>query len=194
MACIDDILTFWFDDPDVADSEYGKQRKVWFVKNPAFDQEIIDRFLSTYEQAIAGHLDDWQKTPSGCLALLIVLDQFSRNMFRGTPRAFAADAKALAVAKDAIAKGFDRQVEPFKRIFFYLPLEHSENLGDQHHSVLLYQQLGDAHGDLANVLEYAIRHREVIERFGRFPHRNAILGRESTLEEIEFLKQPGSSF
>jgi uncharacterized protein (DUF924 family) len=194
MTHINDVLTFWFGDPNVANSGYGQQRKEWFVKNSAFDQEIVDRFLPTYEQAIAGHLDDWQQSPLGSLALAIVLDQFPRNMFRGTPRAFAADAKARTVAQGAIARGDDQQLEPVQRIFLYLPLEHSENLDDQHQCVLLYQRLIAANDDLADTLDYAIRHRDVIEKFGRFPHRNAILGRESTPTELEFLKQPGSSF
>lgn len=194
MTHINDVLTFWFGDPNVANSGYGTQRKEWFVKNSAFDQEIVNRFLPTYEQAIAGHLDDWQQSPFGSLALAIVLDQFPRNMFRGTPRAFAADAKAQTVAQGAIARGDDQQLEPVQRIFLYLPLEHSENLNDQHQCVRLYQRLIAASDDLSDTLGYAIRHRDVIEKFGRFPHRNAILGRESTPTELEFLKQPGSSF
>ncbi|HEY9623076.1 MAG TPA: DUF924 family protein [Crinalium sp.] len=194
MVQFEDVLTFWFGDPNAADSEYGKRRKVWFSKNARFDQEIRDRFLSTYEDAIAGKLDDWQHSPQGSLALTIVLDQFPRNMFRGTLRAFEADEKAVAVAKEAIAQGYDRQLELIQRVFLYLPLEHSEDLGHQHQSVLLCQQVAAADSSLHDFLDYAIRHRDIIEKFGRFPHRNRILGRQSTSIEHEFLKQPGSSF
>ncbi len=135
-----------------------------------------------------GGLEQWRSTPLAALALVVVLDQFSRNMFRGTPRAFAGDPAALAAATVALERGFDRLLSPAERIFMYLPFEHAEDLAAQHRSLALFEALDP------NDLEYARRHHEIIARFGRFPHRNAVLGRESTPEEIEFLKGPGSSF
>ncbi|GAP98557.1 DUF924 family protein [Leptolyngbya sp. NIES-2104] len=181
-----EVLSFWFGDK-------LEMRKVWFVKNSDFDTEVRSRFLPLYEQAASDQFDGWIDSPESCLALIIVLDQFPRNMFRGTPRSFATDSKALKIAKRAIAQKFDQQVPPIQRFFFYLPLEHSENLDDQNESVRLYEQFRDS-PELKETYDYAIRHRDVIERFERFPHRNQILDRPSTPEEIEFLKQPGSSF
>ncbi|BAU14587.1 hypothetical protein LEP3755_51360 [Leptolyngbya sp. NIES-3755] len=181
-----EVLSFWFGDT-------LEMRKVWFTKNSDFDEEVRSRFLPIYEQAASNQLDGWSDSPESCLALIIVLDQFPRNMFRGTPRSFATDPKALKIAKDAIAKQFDQQVPPVQRFFYYLPLEHSENLDDQNESVRLYEQFRD-NPELKETYDYAIRHRVAIEQFGRFPHRNQILDRPSTPKEIEFLKQPGSSF
>jgi uncharacterized protein (DUF924 family) len=160
----------------------------WFTKDDAFDAEVRDKFLATYDAAAAGKLDHWEATPEGALALVIVLDQFPRNMFRGTARAFAADPLALAAAKHAVARGYDRDLLDVEKQFVYLPFEHSESLADQERACELMKPLGD------ELLDWAVRHRRIIERFGRFPHRNSILGRESTPEEIEFLKQPGSGF
>lgn len=191
MASVEEIIGFWFGNPI---EPYSQRRKLWFSKDPAFDQRLRDRFRSTYEQAAAGELDSWQASPLNCLALILLLDQFSRNMFRGEPRAFATDPQARIIARQAIAQKFDQQLEPVQRFFFYLPLEHSEDLADQEQSVALYQALVTHFPELQDGLEYAIRHRDVIQQFGRFPHRNAILNRPSTAQEIEFLKQPGSSF
>lgn len=185
------ILDFWFGQPDGA--SYGKPRQVWFVKKPEFDLEMRTRFVSDYEQAAAGNLDDWKNSPQNCLALILLLDQFPRNMFRGTPGAFATDWQALSTAQYAIAQAYDRELLPVQRWFVYLPFEHSENLEHQNQAVALYEQLRDD-PDSADPINYAIRHREVILRFGRFPHRNAILGRVSTPDEEAFLQQPGSSF
>lgn len=190
-ARVDEILDFWFGAPQSAD--YGKERSFWFTKKSEFDKELSDRFLSTYEQAAAGELDSWEDSPCSCLALLLLLDQFSRNMFRGTPKSFATDAKALAVANNAVAKGFDQYLLPVQHWFIYLPFEHSENIADQQRCVDLFATLKDD-PDSAATIDYALRHKSVIERFGRFPHRNEILGRETTPQEAEFLKQPGSSF
>jgi uncharacterized protein (DUF924 family) len=189
-----EILEFWFGTLDPTQISYARGRKTWFGKNAAFDNTIRQRFLATYQQAINHQLDDWAETPSGALALVLVLDQFPRNMFRHTPQAFASDAQAQQVAKGAIARGFDQALHPVQRSFMYLPLEHSEALADQQQSVELFSTLSAHHAELLETLDYAQRHRAVIEKFGRFPHRNAILGRDSTVAELEFLKQPGSSF
>lgn len=191
MLQADEVLEFWFGTTD--DADYGQQRKIWFTKNPEFDQEVRSRFMQHYEQAAAGQLDEWKNSPLSCLALIILLDQFPRNMFRGQPQAFATDTLALTYAQYAVAQKFDQELLPLQRWFIYLPFEHSENLEHQHQCVELYQQWHDD-PNISEGLAYAIRHLKVIERFGRFPHRNKILGRETTLEEAEFLKQPGSSF
>ena len=173
-----EVLDFWF----------GQDRKAWFEKSPAFDETIRTRFLALYENALRGGLADWQMAPKSCLALVILLDQFPRNMFRGTARAFATDAMALAAARHALSMGFDRGLSVDERTFLYLPFEHSESLADQEQCCELMKPLGE------ELLRYALRHKEIIERFGRFPHRNAALGRVNTPEETEFLKQPGSGF
>ncbi|MCJ2544382.1 DUF924 family protein [Thermostichus vulcanus] len=195
----EEILRFWFGDP--AGPEYGQPRPEWFKKDPEFDQTIQKRFLPVYEQAAAGQLQVWQEpldpsgqgSPFSCLALILVLDQFPRNMFRGTPRAFATDPLALQAARQAVAQGLDHQLLPVQRWFVYLPFEHSEDLADQRRSVELFEQLQSDPAS-QNAIDYARRHLEIIQRFGRFPHRNAILNRPSTAEELEFLQQPGSSF
>ncbi|WP_416674621.1 DUF924 family protein [Egbenema bharatensis] len=191
---VEAVLRFWFGDPATEATDYAARRQLWFGKKSQFDQEIADRFQSLYQQAAHGELDHWQEAPDSCLALLIVLDQFPRNLFRQHPQAFATDAKALAIAKSAIAQGFDQSLEPVQRIFMYLPLEHSEDRSDQLQSVECFRNLAAIDPALNDVFDYALRHYEVINRFGRFPHRNSILARPSTPEEIEFLKQPGSSF
>lgn len=191
MSQANEILEFWFGKPD--DEDYGKSRKEWFTKNPKFDQEVRSRFFSDYQKAAVGELDDWQETALGCLALMILLDQFPRNMFRGQPQAFATDSQALAYAKRAVEKGLDQELLPIQRQFIYLPFEHSENIVDQRQCVELFSTLKD-YPECALGVDYAYRHIKVIERFGRFPHRNEILGRETTPEEAEFLQQPGSSF
>jgi uncharacterized protein (DUF924 family) len=173
--------------------EFGKSQKKWFEKNLDFDSEVRSRFLPQYELAVSGQLDDWQDSPQECLALIITLDQFSRNMFRGTPQAFATDSKAVIAADRAVTNKFDRELLPVQRWFIYLPFEHSENIEHQHKSVELFSQLG-GEPDSEMVIDYAKRHLAVIDRFGRFPHRNQILDRETTAEEAEFLKQPGSGF
>jgi uncharacterized protein (DUF924 family) len=170
------VLDFWF----------GLDRKAWFEKNPAFDGEIRHRFLTLYEGAASGKLDAWREAPDSCLALVIVLDQFPRNMFRGSARAFAADPMARAAARVIVERGWDKGYTEDERSFAYLPFEHSESLADQEESVRLFQ--GNPN------FEWARRHWEIIQRFGRFPHRNATLGRRSTPEETEFLKTPGSAF
>ena len=193
---IEAILNFWFGHP--ADADYGQYRKAWFVKNSDFDREIRQHFLSDYERAAAGALADWQATPRSSVALLLLLDQFPRNLFRGQPRSFATDPQAKAIAAHLVDTSQDKPLIPAQRFFVYVPFEHSENLADQNRCVDLMQDLVDTvptlDKGLKGGLDYAIRHRDVIQRFGRFPHRNEILGRLSTPEEIEFLKQPGSHF
>lgn len=191
MSQFEEVLDFWFGKPN--DEDCGKPRKAWFIKNPEFDEEVRSRFLSTYYQAAAGELDHWKELPRSCLALIILLDQCPRNLFRGQPQAFATDSKALSIAQHAVSQGFDKKLLPVQRWFIYLPFEHSENLEHQRYCTELFSTLKDD-PDSSDTIDYAYRHMEVIERFGRFPHRNKILGRESTPEEEEFLKQPGSSF
>jgi uncharacterized protein (DUF924 family) len=182
-----DILDFWFGAP--GSPEHGTNRQEWFKKSDAFDAEIRRRFAKDVDAAIDGGLEGWAQNAEGALALIILLDQFPRNIFRNSGRSFAGDARALETAKRAIACGFDEERAKFERVFFYLPFEHSEDLADQDRCIALVSALGDD-----NYIDYAHRHRDIVARFGRFPHRNALLGRASTDEEIEFLKQPNSSF
>ena len=174
----DQVLEFWFD------GHAGD----WFAKNPAFDAEIRARFLGLYEDAAAGKLAHWADDPRSCLALVLVLDQFPRNMFRGEARAFATDAPARAAARVILERGWDMAMTRAERLFAYLPFEHSESLEDQILSCELMSEFD------AEQRQYAERHLDIIRRFGRFPHRNDVLGRESTAAEIEFLKLPGSRF
>ena len=187
--CPEAILAFWFGTGE----ERGKRRAAWFKKDAAFDDEIRSRFLVTYELAASGQLAHWQSLAHTCLALIVVLDQFPRNMFRGSPRAFAADALARETALYALKHGFDTAMKPVERQFIYLPLEHGEALGYQLQCLALMQSLSQF-PETSDLHVWAEKHLVIIERFGRFPHRNAALGRESTLEEIEFLKLAGSGF
>lgn len=181
------VFDFWFGAPG-AEGTYA-ERKVWFEKDAAFDAEVAMRLRDDYERAAAGALDAPVASAEGCLALTLLLDQVPRNLFRGHPRSCATDAKARAVAERAIAAGYDRAFDAVRRLFLYLPFEHSEDLRDQDRSVALAESLANPEH-----LRYALRHREIIARFGRFPHRNVTLGRASTAEELEFLKEPYSSF
>jgi len=186
-----EVLEFWFGAPGAP--EFGRNRREWFEKSDSFDALIRARFLPTLEAAAAGGLDGWAERPLAALALVVTLDQFPRNVFRGTPRAFATDARALAVARAIVARGFDLAYLPAQAWFAYLPFEHAEDRGAQRESLALFERLrGDPPS--ASPIAYAQRHYAVIERFGRFPHRNAILGRASTPEELAFLATPGSSF
>lgn len=186
------VLDFWFGAPGTP--THGTRRPEWFRKDPAFDTLIRTGFGPTLEAALAGALDDWTVDAPGTLALIVVLDQFTRNSFRDTPRAFAGDARALARARALVAAGADRRLSPLQRSFAYLPFEHAEDLGAQHEAVRLFEALAHESPDEAGSLDYALRHRDIVARFGRFPHRNAILGRPSTPEELAFLSQPGSGF
>jgi uncharacterized protein (DUF924 family) len=190
------VLDCWFGAPDEPD--FGSERKRWFSRDEAFDTALRERFGelidAANDPACEATLDPWQATPLGALALVIVLDQFSRNCHRNTPRAFAADRKALSVAQRMVASGADLLLpSAHHRAFAYLPFEHGETLASQHESLRLFKQLQAEPGGEA-YYRFAVRHAEIIERFGRFPHRNAVLGRLSTDEEIAFLRQPGSSF
>ena len=193
MAQVKEIFTFWFGAPRDDKTYYDEWHSRWFTSAPQFDQEVRDRFMEDYQQAAARQLAEWQTEPRAGLALVLLLDQLPRNMFRGTPKAFATDASAREAASHLIRSGCERQLLPIERAFVYMPFMHSEALADQHASVALFQQLAQEREYLTFVT-FAIKHREVIDRFGRFPHRNAILGRPSTAEEAAFLTQPGSSF
>ncbi len=180
MQDIERILSFWFEETS---------EKQWFEKDPEFDQTIRERFGDLVESAMDGELEHWCASADGTLAYILLLDQFTRNIHRGSAKAFAADAKARDATKRALAAGYDAMLDENRKVFLYLPLEHSENLEDQDQSVALFEALGDA-----QKTDYAQRHRDIIQRFGRFPHRNEALGRESTDAELAFLKEPGSSF
>jgi uncharacterized protein (DUF924 family) len=186
------VLDCWF---GAADSPaFGHARKCWFARDDAFDAMLRERFGPLIDAAREGALDHWAHTPAGALALIIVLDQFSRNCHRNTPRAFAGDHHALHIARQMIASGADRLLPgAHHRAFAYLPFEHDETLASQHESLRLFTQLKAEPGG-ASYYASALRHARIIERFGRFPHRNAQLGREPTAEEAVFLQGPGSSF
>ena len=183
------VLRFWF-----GEAPPFVSRPVWFRKDDAFDHEIAQRFGTVIEQALNGELTGWDDNAESALAHVIVLDQLPRNMFRNTPRAFAGDAQALRTARAMLARGDDQQLHPPQRLFVYLPFEHAESPVVQEESLRLFGALRAASADADDLLDYAKRHHAIIARFGRFPHRNATLGRESTPEETAFLSQPGSGF
>jgi len=190
------ILNFWLT-PDNGAEDGLQIWSRWFVPDPDFDSLCKSLFLSNYRDAACGRLDNWKKTPRTCLALVLLLDQFPRNMFRGTARAFATDAKAREMSRHAIASGFDRELPQIMRMFFYLPLEHSEHLNDQMESVRLAVALADEYAESPEgtaIRKSAESHFEIIRRFGRFPGRNRALGRRSTKEELEFLKQANAGY
>jgi uncharacterized protein (DUF924 family) len=209
LASAQEVLDFWFGAP--GSSVHGRTRAEWFRKDPVFDAQIADRFGPLVLAALAGGLLDWE--PGGgdpaddladgglsgasarqALALLIVLDQFPRNLYRGDARAFDGDARALDIAGRLVAAGLDRTLLGVERQFVYLPFEHAESLVAQRCAMALFTQLARDEPGLSDLVEWARRHHDIVARFGRFPHRNAVLGRQSTAEEIEFLKQPGSGF
>lgn len=196
MASAEEVLGFWFGQPPdpVLNPESVRPRDFWFNEDAAFDEECRRRFLEAHEAAAAGRLGDWRDEPRSCVALVLLLDQFPRNLFRGTPRAFATDAMARQVARHALARGLDVTLPPVWRWFMYLPFEHSEEVHDQRLAVALFEVLALYHSRSREPLDWARRHREVIERFGRFPHRNATLGRPSTPEEERFLLEAGAPF
>jgi uncharacterized protein (DUF924 family) len=187
-----DILDFWFGRP--GEPGFGQPRSEWFRKDAAFDDQIRNRFLPGVEAALAGELTAWADERQGLLALLILLDQFPRNLFRGEAKVFAGDPQARRLAETALDRGWDKSLTAVEKVFVYLPFEHSESLADQERSVALFSALAAEHRGSDGFLDYAHRHHEVIARFGRFPHRNAALGRPSTPEETSYLTQPGSGF
>lgn len=178
------IIEFW----------YAAGPKKWYAKNEAFDAEIRERFSVLLKQAMNGELSTWENDPESCLGLIILLDQFSRNMFRGTAEMYASDELAVAVCKRAVEKGFDLKVEK-GRNWFYMPLMHSENIEDQEQAIALFTQLAKDKGDdIEKAIRFAVVHRDTVKAWGRFPHRNKILDRKSTPEEATFLEGPHSSF
>jgi uncharacterized protein (DUF924 family) len=190
----DEVLTFWFG-TEAQPTDATMRR--WFMRDVAFDAQIRDRFGALHARAAAGGLQDWLGTARGELALLIVLDQFSRNLYRDDPRAFANDGRALAIANDLWFSGRARELPPLQRMFVLMPFQHSEDVSIQRAGVAEYEKLAAEPGApamLTSALDFARKHAEIIERFGRFPHRNDVLGRTSTPEELAFLEQPGSRF
>ncbi len=193
------ICEFWFGQHQDEAELIARQSALWWSKRDDVDSGIRVRFEPLLDRASAGELDGWRATPQGRLAFVLLTDQFPRNMFRNTPRAFAFDPLARAWARDAIDQGVDQRLRAIERVFLYMPLEHSESLDDQTEAVRLVGALTDGvapglRPDFERFLDFARRHREIIARYGRFPHRNAILGRESDAAEIDFLQRPGSSF
>lgn len=187
------VLDFWFLPPH--SEGHGKPRPEWFRKDDNFDAEIARRFGNTIAQALAGGLREWDaEGPEGTLARILVLDQFTRNAGRGTPASFAGDTLALAAARQLVDSGQHQALPPLQRAFAYMPFEHSEDASMQEMSVRLFTALAQQREGFEEMLDYAHRHRGVIARFGRYPHRNQILGRASTPEEQVFLTQPGSGF
>jgi uncharacterized protein (DUF924 family) len=204
MVRVREILSFWFE--GVSDSSPIDRSKPpfnqWFARNPNFDETIRKNFEEDYHKAVGGEYRVWEKKPQGCLALILIRDQFSRNMFRDSPKMFSADPLALALSTHAIREGMDAKLNLIERAFLYMPFMHAENKDAQKSSIKLFQNLVKECTKIfpANVpyyeytLSYAYKHRAIIERFGRFSHRNTILGRISTADELEFLAGPGSAF
>lgn len=176
----EDVLNFWFE---------GNGHEQWYAKDEVFDRQIHKRFGELHVRAVQGELFEWRESPEGRLAEIILLDQFSRNLYRDTPRAFACDGMALILAQEAVRAGADRQLEAQQRAFVYMPYMHSESRFVHEKALKIYRDFGDA-----NCLDYELRHKRIVDRFGRYPHRNALLGRRSTPEELAFLQEPNSSF
>ena len=199
MSSAEDILSFWFSPKDASGLVADEQVARWWQKNPTFDRDLAARFEVDYDAIVAAERGAWLNAPQSLLAYVLVLDQFARNMFRGTPRMFAADAQALAAAKKGLEDGSDDALTVEERMFLYLPFMHSEALADQQRCVALFSELRDSQSGalrarLDNNVSFAERHRNIVARFGRFPHRNEILGRESSADELAFLEEPGSGF
>ena len=175
-----EVLDFWFTEIEP---------ELWFKKDSIFDNEIVSRFGKLHRQAVQGELSSWRYSAKSALAEIILLDQFSRNIYRDQPESFAADPMALALSQVAISSGFDKELMPTERSFLYMPFMHSESAVIHEEAIKLYRDLG-----IANNLEFELKHKKIVDRFGRYPHRNAILGRQSSAEELEFLAEPNSSF
>jgi uncharacterized protein (DUF924 family) len=193
------VLGYWFGRADDEAGVFAEKGSLWFAASDAVDAEIGERFAALREEAVGGALDGWLGSPHGRLALVILVDQFSRNLFRGDARAFEHDALARGWVDEGLRLGDDLALRAVERTIFYLPLQHAESIADQQHALVLFAHLRDSapsalRARFENCLDYAVRHRDIVARFGRFPHRNAALGRASTPEEIAFLRQPDSSF
>jgi uncharacterized protein (DUF924 family) len=187
MSKVNKILQFWFG--EAGSESYQQFQPWWFQVNPTIDRQLQDLFAADYEFAAAGYLDGWQGWSQSCLALILLLDQLPRNIWRGQAAAFATDTQAVAIAKQAIQNGIDREFPPMQRWFFYLPLEHSEDLAAQEQCLSLFQNL-PAHPGKDLAVAAAHQHHQLIQQFGRFPHRNSLLGRVSTPAELDYLQQP----
>jgi len=199
MKSIESIIDYWFGEHPDDDAVIREKSDLWWKKNPEVDKEIRRRFETLLESELKGELASWANSPRGRLARMLLLDQFPRNMYRGSARAFACDERARQLARETLDQSVDRKLRPVERVFLYLPFEHSENAPDQATGVRLFATLLEEIPEtlkppFRNFLEFAQKHKAIIDRFGRFPHRNALLGRDSTPEELEFLKGPGSSF
>jgi uncharacterized protein (DUF924 family) len=193
------VLQFWFGDVDALGRSDVKHSRRWFMKDEAFDREIASLFTETYADVRGGRREAWLDDPRGRVAYVIVLDQFARNMFRGTPRMFEGDRQALAAAVEGVARHDDTELTVNERSFLYMPYMHSEDIAMQEISVTLFKELAESapselHGTMLAAVQYAEKHREIIARYGRFPHRNTVLGRQSTSEELAFIAEPGSGF
>jgi uncharacterized protein (DUF924 family) len=199
MESTDSILHYWFG-TNADDTEVIREKSAqWWKKDPKVDEEMRQRFEMTLEAESQGELESWGNIPRGQLARILLLDQFPRSMYRGTARAFAYDERARQRAREALDRGMDRKLQPVERVFIYMPFEHSEEANDQATGVQLFSALREELPEAVKTpfqdfLDFALKHKEIVDRFGRFPHRNAILSRDSTPEEVEFLKGPGSSF
>lgn len=192
---IDEILLFWFGPRERWDDLPNESTAYWWKKDPDFDAEVKERFEADLLAAEAGERDEWKSSAEGKLALIILMDQLSRNMFRGTADMYRFDERACALAHQLIDSGQHNELHPIQRYFVYMPLMHSEELADQELCVELFKQLTEDAGErFARAVDFAVKHRDIVADWGRFPHRNEILGRETTPEEAEFLKTPGSSF
>lgn len=198
-AAVDEVLGFWFGKLDQKGRPLQDKSGLWWGKSTDTDRLIRQRFASLLRDIRGGGRTDWLATPQGWLASIIVLDQFSRNIYRDQPQAFAADGQALALTLEGIEAGMDKRLAPVQRVFFYLPLEHAESVPMQEKSVRLFEELLETAAEadrpmFQGSLDFAEQHRDIIARFGRYPHRNALLGRTNTPEEEAFLQQPGSRF
>lgn len=190
----DDLLSFWLGELDANGLADPEHQRLWWRHDAELDAELRERFGELHAAVVAGEHEDWRATPRGALAYVIVLDQLSRNLYRNTPQMYAQDERAVSVARESLARGDAKELRLHERLFLVMPFMHSESLADQERCITLLQELAELHESLAGNVGYAIQHRDIVARFGRFPHRNRILGRVSSAEEEAFLLEPGSSF